>query len=163
MTRLEYGAISHNSGENRNPMDRDSGGLNIMKHALSAPHVTLSEVEGSGSEGGGASQCDAREILRFAQNDITWSERRSLVGTPHSLVIPDPDQGITGGAVRTRSGLAAAVVPYSDKSGTIRTRSLSARRSSASFVPSTRPRRSIRSGRATRSPSRGPAASAAHS
>ena len=42
-----------------------------MKHALSAPHVTLSEVEGSGSEGGGASQCDAREILRFAQNDIT--------------------------------------------------------------------------------------------
>ena len=46
-----------------------------MKHALSAPHVTLSEVEGSGSEGGGASQCDAREILRCAQNDITWSER----------------------------------------------------------------------------------------
>ena len=45
-----------------------------MKHALNAQcpqsafHVTLSEVEGSGSEGGGASQCDAREILRCAQS-----------------------------------------------------------------------------------------------
>ena len=38
MTRLEYGTISHNSGENRNPMDRDSGGLNIMKHALATCH-----------------------------------------------------------------------------------------------------------------------------
>ena len=34
MTRLEYGAIFHNAGENRNLMGRDSGGLNIMKHAL---------------------------------------------------------------------------------------------------------------------------------
>ena len=34
MTKLEYGAIPHNSGENRNPMDRDSGGLNITKQAL---------------------------------------------------------------------------------------------------------------------------------
>ena len=34
MTKLEYGAIPHNSGENRNPMDRDSGGLIVMKHAL---------------------------------------------------------------------------------------------------------------------------------
>ena len=34
MTKLEYGAVPHNSGENRNPMDRDSVGLNITKQAL---------------------------------------------------------------------------------------------------------------------------------
>ena len=41
MTRLEYGAISHNSGDNRNPMDRDSGGLNIMKQALETRRYEL--------------------------------------------------------------------------------------------------------------------------
>ena len=34
MTKLEYGAVPHNSGENRNPMDRDSVGLNITKQAV---------------------------------------------------------------------------------------------------------------------------------
>ena len=45
VTKLEYGAVPHNSGENRNPMDRDSGGLNIMKHALETrPYVTFTAV-----------------------------------------------------------------------------------------------------------------------
>ena len=38
MTKLEYGTVPHNSGENRNPMDRDSGGLNITKQALETRH-----------------------------------------------------------------------------------------------------------------------------
>ena len=34
MTKLEYGTVPHNSGDNRNPMDRDSVGLNITKQAV---------------------------------------------------------------------------------------------------------------------------------
>ena len=51
MTRLEYGAISHNSGDNRNPMDRDSGGLNIMKHALEGSPLLSTRAYGALPEG----------------------------------------------------------------------------------------------------------------
>ena len=51
MTRLEYGAISHNSGENRNLMDRDSGGLNIMKHALEGSPLLSAGAYGALPEG----------------------------------------------------------------------------------------------------------------
>ena len=46
MTKLEYGAVPHNSGENRNPMDRDSVGLNITKQALEThPYRGLNQDE----------------------------------------------------------------------------------------------------------------------
>ena len=46
MTKLEYGAVPHNSGDNRNPMDHDSDGFNITKQALEThPYRGLNQDE----------------------------------------------------------------------------------------------------------------------
>ncbi len=67
------------------------------------------------------------------------------------------------GLVRTRPAPGAASTLWRDRTWTTRTRTPSVPPASASACPPIRPRRSNRSGRATHSPSRGPAATTAHS